>query len=135
MAKKLQFSGRLKSTNERVTGTGLNQVNGDMILFDGDKTLGSIEPEGVRCYGFVDRETYQNPITTEDDLYELQDKLVELVISFCKERNLRDIETLHFSVDGLQESLDYDAWTPSTDSCLSAYGWEEGKYKKIGEAL
>jgi hypothetical protein len=135
MEKKLQFSGRLKSTNERVTGTGLNQIDGEMVLFDGDKILGTIEPEGVRCYGITDRETYQNPITTEDDLYELQDKIVEMIISFCKERNLRDIETLHFSVDGLQESLDYDAWTAGTDSSLSAYGWEDDKYKKIGEVL
>ena len=135
MAKKLQFSGRLKSTNERVTGTGLNQVNGEMILFDGETILGPIEPEGVRCYGIVDRETYQNPITTEDDLCELQEKIVDTVISFCYEKNLTDIDTIGFSVDSLQESMELGYWTAGTDSSLYAYGWEEGKYKKIGEVL
>lgn len=133
MTKKLKFSGRLKSTNERVTGTGLNQINGEMVLFDGDKIIGVIEPEGVRCYGIVDREVYQTPVTTEDDLCTLQERLVDCVIGFCYDKKLTDIDTVHFSVDGLQESMSLGYWTAGTDSSLSAYGYEEGKYKKIGE--
>lgn len=135
MTKKLQFSGRLKSTNKRVTGTGLNQVNGEMILFDGDRIIGTIEPEGVRCYGFVDRETYQNPITTEENLYELQENIVDTVISFCYEKKLTDIDTISFRIDSIQESTGHGYWTAGTDSSLTAYGWENGEYKKIGEVL
>lgn len=135
MTKKLQFSGYLKETGLRVNGTGLNQIDGDWVLYDGKNELGIVTPDGVRIIGMRDYEPYDNPITTQDDLYALQDQIVEMIIQFCKDRDLKDIDTISFSVDGLQESLAYNAWTAGTDSSLTAYGRQTGKYKKIGEVL
>jgi hypothetical protein len=127
------FRGTDKVTRNRLEGTGVNQVDGELYLLDGDKTLCSIERTSLRI---VDKDRYKdfnNPVTSAKDLSELQNRIMETVISFCKERKLTDVDRFDFSTDGLQSSIAYGKWIPSTDSSISAYGYEEDEYKKIGE--
>ena len=135
MKRELQFSGYLKGTTKRIVGTGLKQVDGDMVLLNGEQVLGIIEPEGLRIRGTIDREDYKVPITTQENLHNLQEKIVDTVITFCREKKLTDIDTVQFSVDSLQESIELGYWTPGTDSSLVAYGYEDGIYRRIGEVL
>lgn len=47
---------------------------------------------------------------------DLHHKLVNEVITFCKENNLNDISEFFLNADGLNESIKYGYWTPVTDS-------------------
>lgn len=52
---------------------------------------------------------------------ELHYKLVNEIISFCKENELYQIEGFHLSADGVNVSIPYGKWEPCTDSCLEFY--------------
>jgi len=52
---------------------------------------------------------------------ELHHKLVNEIISFCKENELHQIEGFHLGADGVNISISYGEWTPCTDSCLEFY--------------
>lgn len=67
---------------------------------------------------------YSNPATTESDISDLQDLLVQICIDFVNNRKLKDIEEISFSVDDLQASADEGEWVPSTDSYIRAVGYE-----------
>ena len=43
---------------------------------------------------------YENPTTTIDDIKELQKILAQCVINFVGEKNLKDIDEIHFSFFG-----------------------------------
>lgn len=47
-------------------------------------------------------------------------KLVNEIISFCKENNI-EIDEFSLSADGVLGSIPYGEWQPCTDSCLSFY--------------
>lgn len=68
---------------------------------------------------------YKNPISTNQDAYELQQRIVQLCIDFIKERNLTDIYEVTFNADNLNESALYGEWTPATDSYLSLIGSQQ----------
>lgn len=127
------FRGTDKVTRNRLEGTGVNQVDEELYLLDGDKTLCPIERTSLRITDKDRYKDFNNPVTSSKDLSELQNKIMETVISFCKERKLTDVDRIDFSADGLQSSIAYGKWVPSTDSSISAYGYEEDEYKKIGE--
>lgn len=91
-----------------------------------------------------DYDKYKNPKTTEKDLSELLQILVQTTIDFINERDLAEIDAIGFSVDGLRDSLEWGEWEPSTDASISAYGLgtekgEDGKeygvVQKIGEYM
>lgn len=67
---------------------------------------------------------YSNPVTTQSDISDLQDFLVQICIDFVNDRKLKDIEEISFSVDDLQASADEGEWVPSTDSYIRAVGYE-----------
>ena len=68
---------------------------------------------------------YENPLSTREDAYELQKRIVQVCIDFIKEKNLTDIYEVHFSADNLNESATYGEWTPATDSYLSLIGSQQ----------
>lgn len=70
---------------------------------------------------------YENPTTTIDDIKELQKILVQCVINFVGEKNLKDIDEIHFSFDGIQDSVEQSEWVSSSDSSISAIGNQEEK--------
>lgn len=69
-----------------------------------------------------DYDDYKDPVTTEKDLYELLDILVQTTIDFINERNLTDIDSIGFGADGLQESADAGEWVAYTDANIYATG-------------
>ena len=95
--------------------------------------LQALKPENL--------EPYSNPVTTEDQLSELQDILVQVCINYININGLTDIDEITFSADSLQRSAHFGKWVPATDSYIRAVGYEEindGKNnycvrKKIGD--
>lgn len=77
----------------------------------------------ARATGKINRfEKYENPITTTENLAELQKILVQTCINYVKEHNLTDIYDISFTMDSVQDSVEYGEWCPSTDSHISACG-------------
>ena len=95
--------------------------------------LAALKPENL--------EPYSNPVTTEDQLSELQDILVQVCINYININGLTDIDEITFSADSLQRSAHFGKWVPATDSYIRAVGYEETnngesnyfKRKKIGD--
>lgn len=85
---------------------------------------------------------YENPVTTEKDMKELLEILVQTTIDFINERGLTDIDSVGFGADDLQSSAKFGEWVSATDASIHATGMgievaEDGtKYsvvQKIGE--
>lgn len=55
---------------------------------------------------------------------DLHVKLVNEIISFCKEHNI-DASEVHLNADCLEPSIEYGEWTPYTDSGFSLYKIDE----------
>ena len=58
--------------------------------------------------------------TLNQKFRELHHKLVNEVISFCKENELQ-IDGFHLGADGTFGSIPFGKWQPCTDSCLEFY--------------
>jgi hypothetical protein len=95
------------------------------------------------CY-HCEYEDYKNPQTTEDDLRQLLEILVQTVLDFINERGLKDIDEVSFGADSLQESAKFGHWVSSTDASIHANGFgtkigKDGKeyrvLQKIGEYM
>ena len=56
-----------------------------------------------------------------EKFYELHKKLVQQVIDYCKENNIKDADTFHLSIDYLQSSIEAGTWHPGTDSAMGLY--------------
>ena len=135
MDRVLECSGRSKRDGCRYKGTGVNQIDGELWLINGNEAVCPIEYTSLRISNPFKYGKYESPIATLNDLWELQDTLMKITIDFCKERNLTDIDCISFGADGLQDSIEYGEWTPSTDSSLIAYGYQDNILKLIGEVL
>ena len=135
MSKVLEFSGRSKLDKVTHKGTGVNLIDSELWLIKDNDKLCPIEETSLRIRGLSQYEKFESPITSMKDLSDLQKELMNTAIRFCKERNLTDIDILSFSVDGIQDSVEYGEWTASTDSYLVAHGYENNKQKLIGEVL
>lgn len=135
MNKILEFSGRSKLDKVTHKGTGVNLIDGELWLLDGECRCCPIEETSLRIRRSSQYEKFESPITTMEDLSDLQNELMSTAIRFCRERNLTDIDRLSFGADGIQDSVEYGEWTPSTDSSLVALGYENDKQKLIGEVL
>lgn len=71
----------------------------------------------------MDLSNYENPVTTQQDIIDLQKLLVQTCIDFIKERNLTDIYEVNFKVDGLEgNAIEYGEWTPCMDSYCGVVG-------------
>lgn len=68
---------------------------------------------------------HENPKTTDNDIHELQEILVNDVIDFINEKGLQEIDAVHFNVDGLKGSYEYGEWTSSTDSSITVEGLKD----------
>ena len=133
MTKKLKFSGRSKNSGTRIEGTGVNEIDGELMLLDGTQVLGPIDRSSLRITGIGNYKDFENPVTTQEKLSGLQETIVAAAITFCLENKLTDIDRIDFHVDGFQDSVKYGRWAPSTDSSITTYGYEGDEYKKIGE--
>ena len=50
---------------------------------------------------------------------ELHKKMVDLVIQFCEEHGLENVDEVHFAADGLSGSYGHHEWTCFTDSSMN----------------
>ena len=131
----LEFLGRSKLDKTTHKGTGVNLIDGELWLIKDNDKLCPIEERSLRICGLSQYEKFESPITSMEDLLDLQKELMNTAICFCKERNLTDIDSLSFGADGIQDSIEYGEWTASTDSSLVAHGYENNKQKLIGEVF
>ena len=81
-----------------------------------------VDPSTVSIIQHEDLPKYVNPVTTTDDIKELQQRLVQTCINFIKEKNLTDIYAIRFNVNGLGDSIDFCEWTPGIDSYIGVEG-------------
>jgi len=91
-----------------------------------------------------DYDDYKDPITTEKDMKELLEILVQTTIDFINERGLTDIYSVEFGADDLQGSAKFGEWEPCTDASIyvTGTGKEKGRNgdeytvcQKIGEYM
>ena len=87
-----------------------------------------VDPATVRIIRHDNLPEYENPVTTTEDIKELQQRLVQTCIDFVRTRNLTDIDAVRFNVDGLGDSIDFCEWTPSMDSYIGVEGLQEETY-------
>lgn len=93
-----------------------------------------VDPATVRIIRHDDLPDYENPVTTTEDIKELQQRLVQTCIDFVRTRNLTDIDAVRFNVDGLGDSIDFCEWTAGMDSYIGVEGLQEDTYTgKSGE--
>ena len=135
MINKIKVSGIRKGTNEKVTGTGINIFENQAFIYDRYASY-EVEVNSIvlRCYS-EDYEKYNEPVTDENLSYKLQEHLINSTIDFVKEHNLTDIESLYFSADSIQETVDYGQWCPATDSSMTLYGIQDNKRKIITNVM
>ena len=81
-----------------------------------------VDPSSVHIIRHDDLPKYINPVTTTEDIKELQVRLVQTCIDFVKEKNLTDIDAVRFNVDGLEDSIEFGEWTPGMDSYIGVEG-------------
>lgn len=68
---------------------------------------------------------YKNPITTLENIKELQKILVQTTIDYIKKNNLKDVYNVYFSVDGLCDAIEFGEWTAGMDSYISVEGLQD----------
>lgn len=76
--------------------------------------------EGSRDYyeAVFKLETNRDP-ELHDAFSDLHEQIVNLVINFCKEHNLTDVDEFHVGANGIKDSIPYGVWCPCTDSSMS----------------
>lgn len=85
-----------------------------------------VDPSTVHIIHHDDLPVYENPVTSQSDIKELQEKLVQTCIDFIKERNLTDIDAVRFNIDGLTgNAIEYGEWTPCMDSYIGVEGLQD----------
>ena len=65
----------------------------------------------------------------EETVKELHEVLVQTVLDFINEKGLKNVWSVSFSADSLQESAEFGTWCPATDSFLNVEGLETEEYK------
>ena len=111
------------------------------------ETLGDAERKVFRKETWTydpDYGDYKDPVTTQKDMKELLEILVQTTIDFINERGLTDIYSVGFGADDLQSSAEAGKWVCSTDASIHATGMgkekgSDGKeysvLQKIGEYM
>ena len=67
----------------------------------------------------------------DEKFRKLHSKLVNEIITFCKENNI-EIDEFSLSANGVRGSIKCGEWCPDTDSCFS---FDEDIYTEIGRIL
>ena len=88
-----------------------------------------VDPSSVHIIRHDDLPKYINPVTTTNDIKDLQVRLVQTCVDFVKERNLTDIDMVRFNVDGLTgNAIEFGEWVPAMDSYIGVEGLQEETY-------
>ena len=70
----------------------------------------------------------------DKDIEEIQVALVQTLIDLINEKGLKDIYSVSFHADSLQESAEYGEWCPETDSHILIEGIHRGKEETYGKS-
>lgn len=137
---------KLRENNRKVNEASIDALPEPLRgLIHGYETLDDVAKKVFRQETWVyepDYGDYENPVTTEKDMKELLEILVQTTIDFINERGLTDIYSVGFGADDLQSSAKFGEWVSATDASIHATGMgievaEDGtKYnvvQKIGE--
>lgn len=88
-----------------------------------------VDPTSVHIIRHDDLPKYINPVTTTNDIKELQERLVQTCVDYVKEKNLTDIDMVRFNVDGLTgNAIEFGEWVPAMDSYIGVEGLQEDTY-------
>ena len=88
-----------------------------------------VDPASVHIIRHDDLPKYINPVTTTNNIKELQERLVQTCIDFVKEKNLTDIDMVRFNVVGLTgNAIEFGEWVPAMDSYIGIEGLQEDTY-------
>lgn len=88
-----------------------------------------VDPSSVHIIRHDDLPKYINPVTTTEDIKELQVRLVQTCVDFIKERNLTDIDMVRFNVDGMTgNAIEFGEWVPAMDSYIGVEGLRAETY-------
>lgn len=75
---------------------------------------------------------FRSETNREPELHEafskLHEDIVNMVIQFCKEHNLNNIDEFHVSADGLIGSVPFGKWCACTDSSMSLIKAEKDEH-------
>lgn len=125
--------GRLMN-NKRVDGYGIKFIGSEIYIITESGEY-PIMPGSLRI--IHDNEPEQNTETQlpREKVTELHNLLVNTVVNFLKENNLTQVDELSFGADGLMSSIEFGKWTPGTDSNLSLYSVENGKFVRTGYSI
>lgn len=80
-----------------------------------------------RKYEYKALDDYENPVTTIQDIKDLQQVLIQSAIDFIGDRKLTDIDEISFHFDSVQDSVKEYKWCPTSDSSISVIGLQEEK--------
>jgi hypothetical protein len=94
-----------------------------------------VDPSSIHIIRHDDLPKYIDPVTTTNDIKELQERLVQTCVDFVKEKNLTDVDMVRFNVDGLtRNAIEFGEWVPAMDSYIGVEGLQEDTYiGKSGE--
>ena len=123
--------GRKLGSGEKVNGYGLKFVNNETIIIT-DNGEEPIIPSSLSIRGVEDIETFEENVIPNKNIRELHDRLMETTLSYLNEKKFNCVDEINFSIDSMMSSIERNKWHPSTDSCISLYGYEDGKRKIIG---
>lgn len=79
----------------------------------------------------ADLPKYKDSKITKEQINNLHKLLVQTTIDFLKKENIDEVFEIHFNADGLNWSVKYGEWTPSTDSYMSLIGLQEDENKTL----
>lgn len=88
-----------------------------------------VDPSSIHIIRHDDLPKYINPVTTTNDIKELQKRLVQTCVDFVKEKNLTDVNMVRFQVYGLTgKAIEFGEWVHAMDSYIGVEGLQEDTY-------
>jgi hypothetical protein len=122
------------ANNKRVDGYGVKFIGNEIYIITASGEY-PIMPGSLRIIGDNDTEQTIETQIPQEKVTELHNLLVNTAVKFLKDNNLIQIDELSLGADGLMTSVGFGEWTPATDSSLSLYGIENGKFVRIGYSI
>lgn len=128
----IRYRGKVVNIDQYVEGFYYQDKDSDgnvrHCIFN-DGWIDEVDPSTVRIIKHDDLPKYENPVTTTDDIKELQQQLVQTCIDFVRARKLTDIDAVRFNVDGLERNaFEFGGWVPAMDSYIGVEGLQEDTY-------
>lgn len=73
----------------------------------------------------------EHPETTEEQCEDLWDTLMQFIIDYLNSHDIKEIDAIYFSADGLKNSLEDGRWSSDTDSSIKLEDWDDDKGRSL----